>query len=165
MYSGKQSKMELFILERGRQRGGHIYVFSCLIESYREDGSRKLSEMHSKRVRRNGPSSPLGKFGLQIKNKICTMFVLKHWEQFPERMWNLCPHRDSKLDCTRPWADFEVGPPLSCGYWRRQRPEVPSKQNFMILWFPIIAVSLTACLTCQEKSWHDMDSANKQLYK
>lgn len=164
MYSGKQSKMDLFILERGRQRGEHISVFSCLMESYGEDESRKLSEMHSKMMRSNGPSSPLGKFRLQIKNKICTTSVLKHWERFPERLWNLCPHGDSKLDWTRPWADFEVGPLLNCGYWRRWRPEVPSKQSFMILWFPLIAVSLTAWHTSREKSWHDMGSANKQLH-
>lgn len=102
MYSGKQSKMDLFILESRRQSGEHISVFSCLMESYRENRSRKISEMHSKRMRSNGPSSPLGKFGLQIKNKICTMSVLKPWEWFPERLWNLCPHRDSNLDWTRP---------------------------------------------------------------
>lgn len=123
------------------------------MESYREDGSRKLSEIHRKRMRSNGLSSPLGKFVLPIKDKICTMTVLKHWEHFPERLWNLCPHKDSKLDWTRAWA---VRPPLSCGYWRKWRPEVPSKQNFMVLCFPIIAVSLTAWHTSREKSWHDM---------
>lgn len=145
----------------GNAEGEHISVFSCLMESYREDGSRKLSEIHSKRMRSNGPSSPLGKLTLPIKDKICTMTVLKHWERFPERLWNVCPHKDSKLDWTRAWA---VEPPLSCGYWRKWCPEVPSKQNFMILCFHIIAESLTAWHTSQEKSWHDMGSANKQLH-
>jgi len=119
MCSGKKSKMDLLIPERGRQRREHISVFSCLMESYREDGSRKLSEMRSKRMRSNGPGMPLENFILQIKNTICTTSVLKHWEQFPETLWNLCPHRASKLDWTKPLADFEVVPPLSCGYWKR----------------------------------------------
>lgn len=72
MCSRKQSTMDLLILERGRQTGEHTSVFSCLMESYREDKSRKFPAIHSKRMRSNGLSSPLGKFKLQIKNKIYT---------------------------------------------------------------------------------------------
>lgn len=163
MCIGKQNKMDLFILERRRQRRAHISVLSCLMESYREDGSGKLSEMHSKRIRSNGSNLLLGKIQSKIKSNLYTICV-KALGAVPRKAAESLSSYRLRIGLNKALSKFWSGPSLTCRYWRRWHPEGPSKLYFMTLWFPTIAVSLTAWYTPQEKSWHDTGSAYKQLH-
>jgi len=55
--------------------------FQYLKEGYRKDGDDLFSKAHCDRTRSNGFKLREGKFRLDIRKKIFTMGVVKHWHR------------------------------------------------------------------------------------
>ena len=73
-------------LEKRRLRGDLIAAFQRLKGSCKEDGDKLLSKACCDRMRGNGFKVKEGRFILDIRKKLFTVKVVKHWHRLPREV-------------------------------------------------------------------------------
>jgi len=76
----------LLSLEKRRLQGGLIAAFQNLKGAYKKDGDKLFSKACCDRTRSNGFILREGRFTLDIRNKLVTMRVVKHWNRLPREV-------------------------------------------------------------------------------
>ena len=82
-YEDRLRDLGLFSLEKRRLWGDLIAAFRYLKGEYRKDGDNLFSKACCDRTRGNGFKQKEGAFRLDIRKKIFTMGVVKHWHRLP----------------------------------------------------------------------------------
>jgi len=82
-YEDRLSELGLFSLKKRRFRGDLIAAFQYPKGTYRKDGEGLVTRVCSDRTRGNGCKLKEGRFRLDIRKKIFTMRVVKHWQRLP----------------------------------------------------------------------------------
>jgi len=82
-YEDRLRELGLFSLEYRRFQGDFIAAFQYLKGAYWKDGERLFTMAWSDRTRWNGFKLKKGRFRLDIRKKIFTTRVVKHWNRLP----------------------------------------------------------------------------------
>jgi len=75
--------LESFSLEKSRLREHLLAAFQYLKGAYRKAGDKLFSRACCDRTRSNGFKLKEGRFRLDIRKKLFTMRVVKHWHRLP----------------------------------------------------------------------------------
>jgi len=82
-YEERLRELGLFSLEKRRLWGDLIAAFQHLKRAYRKEGDNPFSKACCDRTRSNGVKLREGRFRLDIRNKVFTMSMVKHWSGLP----------------------------------------------------------------------------------
>ena len=82
-YRDRLRELKLFSLQKRRLCGNLILSFQYLKWAYRKAGEELLITAYSNRMRRNGFKMEEGRFRLDIRNKLFTVGVVRHWNRLP----------------------------------------------------------------------------------
>jgi len=83
---GRLRELGLFSLEKRRLWGDLIVAFQYLKGAYKKEGDRIFSRACSNRTRGDGFKLKEGRFSWDIRMKLFTMRVVKHWYRFPREV-------------------------------------------------------------------------------
>ena len=73
----------MFSLKKRKLQGDLIATFQYLKGSYKKDGEGLLTQIGNDRTRGNGLKLKEDKFRLEIRRKIFTQRVVRHWNRLP----------------------------------------------------------------------------------
>ena len=85
---GKLREVTLFSLEKRRLRGDLIVAFQDLKGTYKKAGEGLFTRARRKRTRGNSFKLEEGRFRLDIREKFCTVRVIRHWSRLPSEAVN-----------------------------------------------------------------------------
>ena len=76
----------MFSLEKRRLQGDLVAAFQCLKGAYKKGGDRLFTRPCCDRTRGNSFKLKEGRFRLNIRKKLFTMRVVKHWNTLPREV-------------------------------------------------------------------------------
>ncbi|KAK4824247.1 LOW QUALITY PROTEIN: hypothetical protein QYF61_012513 [Mycteria americana] len=102
-YEERPRALGLLSLEKRRLQGDLIAAFQYLKGAYKKDGGRLFTRACSDRTRGNSFKLKVSRLRLDIRKKLFTVMLVRHWNRLPEKLWMPPPWKCSRSG----WMGFE----------------------------------------------------------